>query len=230
MIQDSFMLLKALKNAGYLKEERDPLWWPNSLTFEVVVGAILTQQTKWEKVEKSLLNLHKQNLVSLEALADVDLKHLQMLIKPSGFYNTKAKWLKTLAQNILQEFGDFDFFQKEVSREWLLSQKGLGEESCDAILCYACGRDIMVVDSYTNRLLQALGYTFERYSDIQEWLHMGIIEHQDEIIKLYNKDMNLSTIYSRFHGKIVEYAKVHIRGSYVNVEELFHEHEKYRHQ
>ncbi len=227
MIRDSFMLLKYLKSAGYLKQERDPHWWPNSLSFEVVVGAILTQQTKWQKVEKSLENLYEHDLVSLQALADVELKELQTLIKPSGFYNTKAKWLKTLSKNILQEFGDFDFFQKEVSREWLLSQKGLGEESCDAILCYGCGREIMVVDSYTNRLLQALGYTFESYSDIQEWLQEGIVTHQDEITKLYNKNMNLFTIYSRFHGKIVEYAKVHIRGSHVNVEELIHEHEKH---
>ena len=130
-----------------------------------------------------------------------------------------------LCQNILHEFGDFDTFQNQVDRAWLLAQKGLGEESCDAILCYGCGREVMVVDSYTKRLLQALGYTFESYSEIQNWLQHGIIEHHDDIIKLYNKDIDLFTIYSRFHGKIVEYAKVHIRGQHVNIEELNYEYD-----
>ncbi len=219
-ITDSFELLKALKKLELLKNERDPLWWPNSLSFEVVVGAILTQQTKWQKVEKSLENLKREDLLTLESLAKADLKNLQSLIKPSGFYNTKAKRLKLLCMNIIKDFGCFEKFQTEVSREWLLSQKGLGEESSDAILCYACGKDVMVVDSYTKRLLEALGFCFESYSQIQEWLMDGIERNLSGISKLYGNDYKLFTIYSRFHGKIVEYAKVHIRANKVNIEEL----------
>jgi endonuclease-3 related protein len=219
-ITNSFELLKALKDAGYRADERDPNWWPNSGTFEVVVGAILTQQTKWQKVEKSLENLKKEGLLSLDALAEADIKKLQILIKPSGFYNTKAKRLQQLCRNILSEFGDFENMCENVTRSWLLQQKGVGEESADAILNYACGREIMVVDSYTQRLLNALGYAFESYSEIQAWLSEGIAENLSETAKLYGDTLPLSTIYSRFHGKIVEYAKVHIKGKSVYIEEL----------
>ena len=219
-ITNSFELLKALKDMGFIKEERDPLWWPNALSFEVVVGVLLTQQTKWEKVEKSLQNLEKENLLDLKMLADADLKTLQTLIKPSGFYNTKAKRLQQLCRNIVEDFGDFETFQNSVDREWLLAQKGVGEETADSILSYACGKEVMVVDSYTQRLLEALGYGFESYADIQEWLMQGVLCNLGNISKLYGTDLPVSTIYSRFHGKIVEYAKVHIRGKSVNIEEL----------
>ncbi len=219
-ISDSYELLKRLKALGFRADERDPNWWPNSGTFEVVIGAILTQQTKWQKVEKSLGNLKNADLLSLEALAEVDIKQLQTLIKPSGFYNTKAKRLQALCRNIISEFGSFEQMCEYVDREWLLAQKGLGEESADAILNYACGREIMVVDSYTQRLLEALGYTFESYGQIQEWLQSGIEANLHRISQLYDEDLSLSTIYSRLHGKIVEYAKVHIRGKSVYIEEL----------
>ncbi len=219
-ITSSYELLSALKKAGFRADERDPNWWPNSGTFEVVVGAILTQQTKWQKVEKSLENLKKEDLLSLPALAEVDLKRLQTLIKPSGFYNTKAKRLQQLCRNMIDDFGTFEAFREAVTREWLLAQKGVGEESADAILNYACGREIMVVDSYTQRLLSALGYDFESYGEIQTWLQDGILSNLSAVTKLYDCELPLSTIYSRFHGKIVEYAKVHIRGKSVYIEEL----------
>ena len=195
---------------GYLKEERDEFWWPNSGSFEVIVGAILTQQTKWQKVEKSLANL--EGKLSLEELASIDLKELQTLIKPSGFYNTKAKYLKGICQNILDDFGSFEKFKDEVSREWLLSQKGIGDESADSILCYACYREVFVVDSYTDRILRAFGYEFESYQDIQEWMQRGIVENIGE--------SELHKVYARFHGKVVEFAKDFVRGKRVDIEEL----------
>ena len=219
-LTNSYELLAALKKLGHIKEERDPLWWPNALTFEVVPGALLTQQTKWEKVEKSLENLKNADLLTLEALADADIKQLQTLVKPSGFYNTKAKRLQQLCRNIREDFGSFETFQQEVDRTWLLRQKGVGEETADSILSYACGREAMVVDSYTQRILGAFGYDFESYEAIQNWLTEGVLSNLTNISKLYGKELPVSTIYSRFHGKIVEYAKVHIRGKCVNVEEL----------
>jgi len=96
-ISNSFELFKFLKiEKGYLKELRDPLWWPNSKSFKVVVGAILTQQTKWQKVEKALENLKANDLLDLKSLSNCDEKLLATLIKPSGFYNTKAKRFKLL--------------------------------------------------------------------------------------------------------------------------------------
>ena len=95
-MNSSFELLVALKNKGYLKTTRDPLWWPRSGTFWVIIGAILTQQAKWENVEKSMENLERASIDSLEKLSMLPLESLLEHIRPSGFYNTKAKNLHLL--------------------------------------------------------------------------------------------------------------------------------------
>jgi endonuclease-3 related protein len=220
MIANSFDLLEALKEAGYLHTTRDPLWWPRSGTQEVIIGAILTQQTRWERVEESLAALNVEGLGSLQALAEAEMEQVVTCIKPSGFYNTKAQRLMQLARNILADFNDFETFQQEVDREWLLAQKGIGMESADSILCYACHRPVMVVDSYTSRLLKTLEYTLDEYMAIQEWMHEGIEANQSKLRGLYGYEIPLSDVYARFHGKIVEYAKEHIRGSSVTLSPL----------
>ncbi len=219
-MQSSYDLLYALKNMGYLKTARDPLWWPKSGTFQVVIGAILTQQTKWEKVEESLVNLKEAGLMSLEALSKAEVSQIAICIKPSGFYNTKAKRLQLLCQNILNDFYTFAIFQNKVTREWLLGQKGIGMESADSILCYGCGREVFVVDSYTARLLDAFGYSFESYMQIQEWMQEGIEANFDKITQMYGNTVTLNTLYACFHGMIVEFAKEHIRGKNVHTEIL----------
>ena len=207
-INNSYELFEFLKvEKGYLKELRDPLWWPHSGSFEVVVGAILTQQTKWQKVEKALKNLKEKNLLELKYLADCDTKFLATFIKPSGFYNTKAKRLKLLANNILRDFGSFKAFQDGVDRQWLLSQKGLGKESSDSILCYACYRDVLPVDNYTAKVVKKFGYEFEEYDELKEWCESGILTNLDKINKIYGIEKPINEIFARFHGKIVEYAK-----------------------
>lgn len=217
---NSFDLLVALKNKGYLKTTRDPLWWPRSGSFWVIVGAILTQQTKWEKVEESMANLEKAGVDSLEKLSHIDFELFTACIKPSGFYNTKAKNLSLLAKAILEAFRSFESFCKEVDREWLLAQKGIGEESADSILCYACKQEAMVVDAYTARLLESFGYSFESYAALQEWMVGGILESQSKVNQLYAKEISLSELYARFHGKIVEFCKENSQGKKVNVEGL----------
>ncbi len=220
MLQNSYELFSALKQMGYMQTNRDLLWWPNSNTFEVVVGALLTQQTNWERVEESLKNLKTDDLLTLQALSAASTQEIADLIKPSGFYNTKAHRLKLLCTNILNEFGSFELFQKHVDRKWLLSQKGIGMESADSILCYGCSREIFVVDSYTNRLLGAFGYEFENYMQIQEWMQEGIEANFDKITKMYDIPVTLHTVYARFHGKIVEFAKEYIRGKEVDISTL----------
>lgn len=219
-MQSSYDLLFALKKMGYLKTTKDPLWWPQSGTFEVIIGAILTQQTKWEKVERSLENLKEAGLISLEMLSKAEVGQIATCIKPSGFYNTKAKRLHLLCQNILSDFHTFERFQNEVTREWLLEQKGIGMESADSILCYGCGRKVFVVDSYTARLLDAYGYHFESYMQIQEWVQEGIEANFDKITQMYGSELTLHILYARFHGMIVEFAKEHIRGRNVNTDIL----------
>ena len=202
---NSYELLIELREKNLLKD-KPKYWWPNYSTFEVVVGAVLTQNTKWENVEKALENWKVENGEwRVEDVASFDPLYLSEIIKPAGFYNQKAKRLIALSRNILRDFGDFETFKEEVSREWLLSQKGIGFETADSILCYACGREVMVVDSYTKRLLKKNGYEFESYDELREWCERGIEENWDKVAEFYENDLNLC--YARFHGKIVEFMK-----------------------
>lgn len=184
-------------NEKNLLSDSPKYWWPNAGTFEVVVGAILTQNTTWKNVEKSLGNL--KGFLTLEAFCSLGEEELKNAIKPSGFYNQKAPRLLALAKNIHNKFGNFHSFQEQVTREWLLMQKGIADESADAILCYACYRDEMVVDSYTKRLLKLYGIEFKRYKEYKAFLEDGLRE------AFRDKELNL--VYARFHGMIVEYNK-----------------------
>ena len=202
---NSYELLTELRGKNLLKNS-PKYWWPNYGSFEVVVGAVLTQNTKWENVEKALENWKVENGEwRVEDIASLDPLYLSEIIKPAGFYNQKAKRLIALSRNILRDFGDFETFKEEVSREWLLGQKGVGFETADSILCYACGREIMVVDSYTKRLLKKAGYEFESYDELREWCERGIEENWDKLSEIYENDLNLC--FARFHGKIVEFMK-----------------------
>jgi len=217
-ISNGYDLLIFLKDLDLLKNS-SKFWWPDYGTFKVVIGAILTQNTKWTNVEKSLSNLYDfiQKDCDDEIIvftSQIDTSILSNLIAPSGFKNQKAPRLKLLCQNILNDFETFDNFQKQVSRKWLLKQKGIGLESADAILCYACQRENMVVDSYTKKLLGNYGYEFETYDDIKDWLEFGINENYDKIIENYGFNITLNEIYARFHGKIVEYMKKRIVNDY----------------
>ena len=202
---NSYELLVELRNKNLLKNSPKH-WWPNFGTFEVVVGAILTQNTKWENVKKALKKLKvKSEKLKIEDVVTLDPLYLSEMIKPAGFYNQKAKRLIALSKNILKDFGDFETFKKEVNREWLLTQKGIGFETADSILCYGCGREVMVVDSYTKKLLKKAGYEFESYDELKEWCERGVEENWDKLSEIYENDLNLC--FARFHGKIVEFMK-----------------------
>ena len=205
-ISDSFELLLFLKNQNLIGKEPE-FWWPSANDFEIFIGAILTQNTKWTNVEKSLINLKKLNALSLETLCNIELETFILAITPSGFKNQKSTRIKLLAKNILEEFGSFEFFCENVSKNWLLSQKGIGLETADAILCYACHQEFMVVDKYTQRLVKHFGFEFESYEDLQAWCEYGINENFDKISELYGYEISLNKLYSRFHGKIVEFMK-----------------------
>jgi len=209
LLSDSYELYQLLEKQDLLKN-KPPLWWPEYGSFTVVIGAILTQNSQWRRVEKSLENL--EGNLGVESLCEIDIQRLEQLIQPSGLFKSKAKYLKALACAIKEEYGDFEQFCAEVSREWLLSQKGVGPETADSILCYACKREAMVVDAYTARLLSAFGYNFESYGDLQEWCTEGFYHGIDE--DEYPK------VYALFHGMIVEYVKANSSGKKVNIESL----------
>jgi len=197
--KNSFKIYKFLENKNLL-ENSSKYWWPNVGTFEVLIGAILTQNTSWKNVEKSLENL--ASFLEFESFLTLDESTLKKMIKPSGFYNQKASRLLQLSFNIKRDFNDFKNFQANVTREWLLMQKGIGEESADSILCYTCYRDEMVVDTYTKRLLKTFDIEFDKYYEYKKYLEEGIRSSFDE------NDVNL--IYARFHGMIVEYNKKYL--------------------
>lgn len=208
-IANSFDLLVWLKNQNLL-DKSPPFWWPNYGSFEVIISCFLTQNTKWQNVEKSLANLHSflDDDISLKKICSLDSILLSRLIAPSGFKNQKAFRIQKLCTHIQSEFGDFETFTKQVTRDWLIAQKGIGQESADAILCYACKKAHMVVDSYTAKLLKNFGYDFESYAEIKEWLMAGVNENFDKIQLIYNRDIDENELYARFHGKIVEYSKL----------------------
>ncbi|HEV09074.1 MAG TPA: endonuclease, partial [Sulfurihydrogenibium azorense] len=143
-------------------------WWPvhenQDKVVEIVVGAVLTQNTSWKNVEKSLENLISYGCLSFECIKNIDIEILKKLIKPSGFYNQKAKTLKLLANLFLEK--------KEITRQELLAVKGVGPETADSILLYAFDKPFFVVDKYTKRLFYRLGFTPENisYEELQRFI------------------------------------------------------------
>lgn len=132
-------------------------WWPAETAFEVMVGAILTQNTNWKNVERAIDNLRGVGVLSLTALADLPVALLAGYIRPAGYYNVKAGRLKNLLLFIREHFGDDlqSFLDQPLAefREQLLSIKGIGRETADSILLYAADQPIFVVDAYTHRIL-----------------------------------------------------------------------------
>lgn len=122
----------------------------------------------------------------------LDTAQIATLIKPSGFYNTKAKRLKGFLNALQKDFGDLANFKASVSKQWLLSVKGLGFESSDSILNYLCQREILVVDSYTARLALALGYEFESYDELREFFESGVESEQDELNEILRQNAKFS--------------------------------------
>lgn len=132
-------------------------WWPGDGPFEVVVGAVLTQNTNWGNVERAINNLRAAGKLSPEALHKIKANELAQLVRPAGYFNIKAKRLKNLINWFFARYdGDLDrmFSQKLDSlREELLSVKGIGRETADSILLYAGNMPSFVVDAYTYRVL-----------------------------------------------------------------------------
>ncbi|GAA9900238.1 3-methyladenine DNA glycosylase [Helicobacter pylori] len=209
---DSFEILKALKSLDLLKNA-PAWWWPNALKFEALLGVVLTQNTKFEAVLKSLENLKNAFILenddetNLKKIAYMEFSKLAECVRPSGFYNQKAKRLIDLSANILKDFQSFENFKQEVTREWLLDQKGIGKESADAILCYVCAREVMVVDKYSYLFLKKLGIEIEDYDELQNFFEKGVQENLNPALALYENTISLVQLYARFHGKIVEFSK-----------------------
>ncbi|MFH1508361.1 MAG: endonuclease III domain-containing protein [Candidatus Omnitrophota bacterium] len=133
-------------------------WWPARTKFEVMVGAILTQNTNWKNVEKVIDNLKKKKLLEPGRLVKLNTEKLAQLIRSSGYYNIKARRLKSFLDFFHADYQGSIKKMKQQSllylREKLLSVNGIGPESADSILLYALDKPIFVVDAYTKRILQ----------------------------------------------------------------------------
>lgn len=181
-----------------LKEYGEQNWWPVDKTYhkiqgtdpreEIVIGAILTQNTNWKNVEKALENLKKERLLSFEGIRNTPIGKLEELIKPVGFYRQKAKYLK----NFVDVYPSMDKLAK-ASREELLRVKGIGKETADAILLYALNRFSFVIDAYTKRLLYRLMGIEGSYEDLKSLFE----EHLPKDLKVYKE----------FHALIDEHCK-----------------------
>jgi endonuclease III related protein len=148
-------------------------WWPGRTRFEVIVGAILTQNTSWTNVERAITALRKEKLLTVEAMERVSLRKLARLIRSSGYFRQKARKLKEFVGFLRsQHHGSLSkMFQTPtaVVREQLLAVHGIGPETADSILLYAGNHPVFVVDAYTRRILQRHGLARgkESYEDIR---------------------------------------------------------------
>jgi endonuclease-3 related protein len=148
-------------------------WWPGDSPFEVIVGAILTQNTAWKNVEAAMGHLKARDLLHPERLLHLADPHLADLIRPAGYYRVKTKRLKAFLNFLNQEYQDnLDALFAEdlwILRKKLLSVHGIGEETADSILLYAGGKPVFVIDTYTRRILQRHDIIDDnaRYAEIQ---------------------------------------------------------------
>ncbi len=175
-------------------------WWPADTKDEVVIGAVLTQNTAWSNVEKAIVNLKKAGVLSLKDIVCVDEGLLKELIKPAGFFNQKAIYLKNVA-NFIENHGGFSHLSKKSTHElrrMLLSVKGVGKETADSILLYAFERPVFVVDAYTKRLVSRHRLSEDLTYDSLQGLFM-------ENLPL---DVNL---FNEYHALIVKLAKVYCK-------------------
>ena len=174
-------------------------WWPGDTPFEIMVGAILTQNTSWSNVEKAINNLKKENLLEPWKLYRINQEELAQLIKPSGYYNIKARRLKNFVNIFVNDFEGsaekmFSGDGREL-RKKLLNVNGIGPETADSILLYAGKKPFFVVDAYTKRIFsrhKLISKDFTYYQ-IQEFFNQNL----DQDVKLFNE----------FHAQVVMLGK-----------------------
>ena len=152
------MRLKTVYKRLYESHGRQ-VWWPAETPFEVMVGAILTQNTAWTNVEKAIDNLKRANMLCPRAMLSCRQSSLASKVKPSGYFNIKAKRLRNFCEWYISEgeYTNLKKYETDTLRAMLLSVNGVGPETADDILLYAFNRKIFVVDAYTRRIFSRLG-------------------------------------------------------------------------
>lgn len=165
---------------------------------QIVLGAILTQNTSWSNVEKSLINLNQNNLINIDKISSFPQEKLAKIIRSSGYHNQKAERLKIFCSHIIKHHININNFLSqdlEELRVELLSIKGIGPETADSIILYAGQKPVFVIDAYTKRIFSRLGLCnkYISYDGLQSLFH-----------KELKKDVKL---FNEFHALLVEHAK-----------------------
>jgi len=174
-------------------------WWPARTPFEVIVGAILTQNTAWTNVERAISNLRRARLLTPAALERVPRRRLERLIRSSGYFRQKARKLKEFVRFLRRDFGGSlaRMFRTPTAelRERLLAVHGIGPETADSILLYAGGHPVFVVDAYTHRILARHALTPEKsgYEQVRALFETSLPPEPP--------------LYNEFHGLIVHVGK-----------------------
>jgi len=180
-------------------------WWPARTPFEVIVGAILTQNTSWSNVERAIANLRRERLLNFAALERVPIRRLERLVRSSGYFRQKARKLKAFVAFVRQNFGGslarmFRTPSAEL-RERLLEVHGIGPETADSILLYAGGHAVFVVDAYTHRMLARHGVT------VGERAAASARDYESVRGMLENRLPRDARLYNEFHALIVNTGK-----------------------
>ncbi len=164
-------------------------WWPGDTPFEVMVGAVLTQNTSWTNVEKAIANLKRSGLLTLSRLHNVPRRRLAPLIRPSGYFNIKTERLKSLTEFVVARYqGSLKKMFADDPRELrqrLLDVNGIGPETADSILLYAAAMPYFVVDAYTRRVFSRHGLISAKvsYHEVQQLF----MDNLRDDVRLYNE-------------------------------------------
>jgi endonuclease-3 related protein len=166
-------------------------WWPGETSFEVMVGAILTQNTSWRNVEKAIQKLKGKGVLNPEGIHHLKRSELARLIKSSGYYRIKTDRLKSFIDFLFEEYdGNIKKMGRErlgELREKLLGVNGIGPETADSILLYGLKKPIFVVDAYTRRILSRHGIISEKasYEEVQK-LFMDYLPRDEKLFNEYH--------------------------------------------
>jgi endonuclease-3 related protein len=164
-------------------------WWPGETPFEIMAGAILTQNTSWANVEKAIANLKSAGYLTPDALHRINIAQLAELIRPAGYFNIKAKRLKSFVDWLFDNYGgelaNLQNISTDRLREELLSVKGIGRETADSILLYALEKPVFVVDAYTARI--TLRHRLIEPGADYEQLRQLFESNLPEDVKLFNE-------------------------------------------